>query len=417
MANDAGRTPQRRRMPAAERKTQIVNAARDMFVRYGYSGTRTRHIAEAAGVTEAVLYQHFPSKEALFDEAIVTVLTKTRTDILMHTRVVAEAALRGDPDETAEAEGELYTNCRHLPARTRGRALLGPRVRKNVLLRVLPPTYAEDGPVALRLIRSGRGRQCGGDQSVCHICHLRHEPRLRPPRAFSGRKRSPRNELCTRSPQFCPAGSAADMATGNLKRTTPPEPSTTPESSANGASGSAGIDSVTPSEVTVQRRHLLCEAARTVFTEKGWARARTRDIAQEAGVTETVLYRYFSSKEALFEAAILEPLEGLVADLTELEPSYETVTLRDRAPISDKVNAVMHLRLVEIAPLLCIALVLRFRKGQGVLSGPRRPLVAGCQRILLDHASAEGARGGASRGPDHHSPRHAFRRGYPADAQ
>ena len=108
MVNDTGRTSVRRRMPAAERKAQIVSAARDMFVRYGYSGTRTRHIAEAAGVTEAVLYQHFPSKEALFEEAIVTVLTKTRSDILMHTRAVAEAALRGDAEETAAAEDAQY---------------------------------------------------------------------------------------------------------------------------------------------------------------------------------------------------------------------------------------------------------------------------------------------------------------------
>jgi AcrR family transcriptional regulator len=108
MANNATRGSKRRRMPAAERRTQIVNAARDMFVRYGYSGTRTRHIAEAAGVTEAVLYQHFPSKEALFDDAIVSTLTKTRSDILMHTRAVAEAALRRDPEETEEAEAELY---------------------------------------------------------------------------------------------------------------------------------------------------------------------------------------------------------------------------------------------------------------------------------------------------------------------
>jgi AcrR family transcriptional regulator len=108
MASDPGQTAARRRMPAAQRKTQIVVAARDMFVRYGYSGTRTRNIAEAAGVTEAVLYQHFPSKEALFNEAIVSVLTKTRSDILMHTRAVAEAALRGDLEETAETEAELF---------------------------------------------------------------------------------------------------------------------------------------------------------------------------------------------------------------------------------------------------------------------------------------------------------------------
>jgi TetR/AcrR family transcriptional regulator len=128
--------------------------------------------------------------------------------------------------------------------------------------------------------------------------------------------------------------------------------------------GQLEVEPVAMSEVALKRRHLLCEAARKVFTEKGWARARTRDIAQEAGVTETVLYRYFPSKEALFEAAILEPLEALVADLTELIPSYITVNPRNRAPISNRVNEAMHQRLVEIAPLLCIALFSDSEKGK-----------------------------------------------------
>jgi AcrR family transcriptional regulator len=93
----------------------------------------------------------------------------------------------------------------------------------------------------------------------------------------------------------------------------------------DGAPSTDSAEYSSASEVTLERRRLLREAARTVFTQKGWSRARTRDIAQEAGVTETVLYRYFPSKEDLFEGAILEPLEGLVADLTELEPSYEAV--------------------------------------------------------------------------------------------
>lgn len=39
-----------------------------LFARRGFDGVTTREIAAAAGVSEPILYRHFPSKEALFDE-------------------------------------------------------------------------------------------------------------------------------------------------------------------------------------------------------------------------------------------------------------------------------------------------------------------------------------------------------------
>jgi AcrR family transcriptional regulator len=105
-----------------------------------------------------------------------------------------------------------------------------------------------------------------------------------------------------------------------------------------------------------ERRHVLCEAARKVFTDRGWARARTRDIADLAGVTETGLYRYFSSKHELFEASILEPLEELVAKMKDLAPQFQTVSLRGRVSLSQQVHVEMHKAIAEIAPLLCLAL-------------------------------------------------------------
>ncbi|MGC1512360.1 MAG: TetR/AcrR family transcriptional regulator [Acidimicrobiales bacterium] len=61
----------RKRLSAPERRREILEAARSVFLRRGLSGARTREIAEAAGVNEALLYQHFSSKEALFDAAVV----------------------------------------------------------------------------------------------------------------------------------------------------------------------------------------------------------------------------------------------------------------------------------------------------------------------------------------------------------
>src|SRR5437763_1075397 len=64
-----------------------------------------------------------------------------------------------------------------------------------------------------------------------------------------------------------------------------------------------------------ERRQLILEAARRVFLETGFAGARTRRIAEEAGITEALLYRFFPSKLAIYEAAVLQPLEAFVARL------------------------------------------------------------------------------------------------------
>ena len=70
--SDAG---PRRRLSAAERRAQIIGAARQVFLANGRDGSRTKDIARAAGVNEALLYRHFDSKESLFHEAMVAPLT------------------------------------------------------------------------------------------------------------------------------------------------------------------------------------------------------------------------------------------------------------------------------------------------------------------------------------------------------
>ena len=54
------------KMPSADRRTAIISAARRIFVEKGFERTTTRSLAEAAGVSEALLFKHFPNKEALY---------------------------------------------------------------------------------------------------------------------------------------------------------------------------------------------------------------------------------------------------------------------------------------------------------------------------------------------------------------
>ncbi|MBO3753223.1 TetR/AcrR family transcriptional regulator [Streptosporangiaceae bacterium NEAU-GS5] len=55
-------------MPRPSQKNEILRAALDCFAEQGYEGTRVRHIAERAGVSDAALYRHYPSVEALAQE-------------------------------------------------------------------------------------------------------------------------------------------------------------------------------------------------------------------------------------------------------------------------------------------------------------------------------------------------------------
>lgn len=48
------------------RRRALLEAGLDAFSRRGYDGATTKGIAEATGATEAVLFQHFPTKRALF---------------------------------------------------------------------------------------------------------------------------------------------------------------------------------------------------------------------------------------------------------------------------------------------------------------------------------------------------------------
>jgi TetR/AcrR family transcriptional regulator len=55
-----------RRLPAADRRQQLMLAATRLFAERGFAGTTTWEIANAAGVTEALIFKHFSRKEDLY---------------------------------------------------------------------------------------------------------------------------------------------------------------------------------------------------------------------------------------------------------------------------------------------------------------------------------------------------------------
>ena len=58
-------TKRRRRLTAEERRRAILTAAQDVFAGRGYHGSSIDEIAQAAGISKALIYEHFPSKRDL----------------------------------------------------------------------------------------------------------------------------------------------------------------------------------------------------------------------------------------------------------------------------------------------------------------------------------------------------------------
>jgi len=59
-----------RRLTAEQRRQQLYTVALELFAQRGYRATTMDDIAEAAGVTKPLLYQHFSSKRALYLELV-----------------------------------------------------------------------------------------------------------------------------------------------------------------------------------------------------------------------------------------------------------------------------------------------------------------------------------------------------------
>ncbi len=61
--------------------------------------------------------------------------------------------------------------------------------------------------------------------------------------------------------------------------------------------------------IRTEQQARIIEAARRVFARKGFS-ATVDDVANEAGISHGLAYRYFANKAALFSELILRDLEG-----------------------------------------------------------------------------------------------------------
>jgi AcrR family transcriptional regulator len=127
------------RLDGDERRKGIVAAAVPLFARKGFAGTTTRELAEAAGISEALLFRHFPTKRQLYGE-------------------ILRLGCEGDPalERLARLEPSTLTLARMIHYMVRY-FLLGAGVERAELetrLRLLLHSFLEDGEYARELFET-----------------------------------------------------------------------------------------------------------------------------------------------------------------------------------------------------------------------------------------------------------------------
>jgi AcrR family transcriptional regulator len=94
--------PSGRRLTADARRRQLFEVALSLFAEHGYAATTMDDIAESAGVTKPLVYQHFESKRALYLELMDVVSRE------LVTRIVEATATASGPRQQVELGFAAY---------------------------------------------------------------------------------------------------------------------------------------------------------------------------------------------------------------------------------------------------------------------------------------------------------------------
>lgn len=123
-----------------------------------------------------------------------------------------------------------------------------------------------------------------------------------------------------------------------------------------------------------ERRHQIVESARAVFLRQGYAGTRTRQIAEQAGITEAFLYRFFDSKQELYKASVVEPMRELVAELQATANGIGASEFSGREVLR-QVNQMLARFMDESAPFLAALWLREVGRGRAFYQDELRPLL------------------------------------------
>lgn len=131
------------RLPRAERRTQLVDAAAGAFLAKGHDRTTVEEVAERAGVSRLIVYRHFSGKEDLYRAVLTSVTEQLRIRVDAEHPIGIVATLVDIARSRPDAFRLLWRQARHEPL----------FVAEAETFRLVAAEYA-DGIVGRRVVES-----------------------------------------------------------------------------------------------------------------------------------------------------------------------------------------------------------------------------------------------------------------------
>ena len=150
--------PAYRRLGVDERKRQLLERGADLFARYSYDELSMRKIAREAGISKALLYHYFPSKQAFFRATLEQAAEELRARTEPDPDLPPLDQLRGSLDgflalieENALAYRKLMQSATSVPEVNE----LVNEIRHRTADRILAGLYPEEVPSSARIAVHG----------------------------------------------------------------------------------------------------------------------------------------------------------------------------------------------------------------------------------------------------------------------
>lgn len=341
-----GTRGRRSRLTPELRRAQVLDAAREVFLTNGLAGATVKGIARLAGVTETAVYHHFPSKDELFRQAVEEPLQLLATTVQDRMQRLVQQPGMTRRELLAEANEVFLAAMVEIAPLLAVTLFAEPEGSREFYRTAIWPRLSS---AIEALITAGWPLQ-------------RSDPELATLGFLGVHYGVVMDSVLAEETLDVPAAAAHITALfeGSIGARPPsaaPDPGLT--------SGSAPTAPRRRERLAApHRRALIIDAAREAFLDKGLSGARIKDIAERAGLTEAGLYAHFGSKDELYVEAVREPLERLVARFTADIRTLAADPTVHRSELLRLANEQLLGCMVELTPLLALALFTELEQGR-----------------------------------------------------
>lgn len=349
--------PKRRRMTPEDRRDQITAAARSVFLDYGFAGTRMRDIAERAGITPNLVYVRFKSKDEIYQAAVTDPLDALVDRLASETAELTTAG-RSRREVFERFHGILYVGMLEIAPLLAAALFSVPEQGKLYYTTEVLPKFSQAITSVISDVTGWDVDSLELDVLVEGVLGLHFGLSLDSIFAKQALDSSEvARDLTIMFGDGIPDRRARRSSAGRraVEAMTASLPPIAPLASAHTEPG-ARLGAA-------ERKAQIASAAREVFLERGLALARTKEIAERAGITEPFMFRLFDGKEDLYHTAIEEPAAALMQQWAH---DLGQIATEGDNPI-DTLQAINErgiLILQELAPLFVVAVFSRMERGK-----------------------------------------------------